>query len=164
MKLVRIRVRIDSPHCLVYQNRQLNGVVLRRRPGKSEVICHSRWGTIKTHPCSKAQSDENRLKFSSPSPVIVTSVKNSWAGRETLNNQSICFMTKNICNNEILMDFAKILLHAQKKKTIDLQYLYMACEMLLYWKYCDVYSKSCDVYLINILWCMLYNLLMYILN
>jgi hypothetical protein len=41
--------------------------------GKTEVPCHRRCCTIKILPCSKAMSAEYRLKFWSPSPVIVTS-------------------------------------------------------------------------------------------
>jgi hypothetical protein len=39
--------------------------------GKTEIPCHSRCGTIKIPPCSKALSAEHRPKFCSPSPAIV---------------------------------------------------------------------------------------------
>jgi hypothetical protein len=60
---VRIRVRIDLPHPLVCHKRRLNGAVLRIRPEKTEVPCHSRCGTIKIPHCSKALSAEYRPKF-----------------------------------------------------------------------------------------------------
>jgi hypothetical protein len=41
--------------------------------GKTEVLCHSRCGTIKIPLCSKALSAEHRPKFCSPSPAVVTS-------------------------------------------------------------------------------------------
>jgi hypothetical protein len=41
--------------------------------GKPEIPCHSRCGTIKIPPCSKALSAEHRSKFCSPSPAMVTS-------------------------------------------------------------------------------------------
>jgi hypothetical protein len=80
---VRIRVRICPPHPLVCRKRRLNGAVLRMRPGKTEVLCHSRCVTIKIPPCSKALSAEDRPKFCSPY------VKYSWVGRKTEHNQSI---------------------------------------------------------------------------
>jgi hypothetical protein len=70
---VRIQVRIDLPHPLVCRKRRLNGAVLQMRPEKTEVPCHSRCGTIKIPPCSKALSAEQRPKFCSPSPAMVTS-------------------------------------------------------------------------------------------
>jgi hypothetical protein len=71
---VRIRVRIDPPHPLVCRKRRLNGAVLRMRPKKTEAPCHSRCGTIKIPPCSKALRAEHRPKFftymeTSPLPV-----------------------------------------------------------------------------------------------
>jgi hypothetical protein len=42
-------------------------------PGKTEVPCHSRCGTIKIPSCSKARSAEHRPKFCIPSPAMVTS-------------------------------------------------------------------------------------------
>jgi hypothetical protein len=39
--------------------------------GKTEVLCHSRCGTIKIPPCSKALSAEHRPKFCSPSHAMV---------------------------------------------------------------------------------------------
>jgi hypothetical protein len=71
---VRIRVRIDPPHPLVCRKRRLNGAVLRMRPEKTEVPCHSRCGTIKIPPCSKALSAEHTPKFCSPSLVMVTTL------------------------------------------------------------------------------------------
>jgi hypothetical protein len=67
---VRIRVSIDSPHPLVCRKRRLQewgGP--SDKTGKTEAPCHSRCGTIKIPPCSKAL----RSKFCSPSPVIVAS-------------------------------------------------------------------------------------------
>jgi hypothetical protein len=52
------------------RKRRLNGAVLRMRPGKTEAPCHSRCGTIKIPPCSKALSAEYRPTFGSPSPAI----------------------------------------------------------------------------------------------
>jgi hypothetical protein len=72
---VRIQVRIDPPHPLVSPKRRLNGGggVPSNETGKTEVPRHSRCGTIKIPPCSKALSAEHRPKFCSPSPAIVTS-------------------------------------------------------------------------------------------
>jgi hypothetical protein len=70
---VRIRVRIDPSHPLVCCKRRLNGAVLRMETGKTEVPCHSRCSTIKIPPCSKALSADNRPKFWSPLPAMVTS-------------------------------------------------------------------------------------------
>jgi hypothetical protein len=41
--------------------------------GKTEVPSHSKCGTIKIPPCSKALIAEHRPKFCSLSPAIVTS-------------------------------------------------------------------------------------------
>jgi hypothetical protein len=48
---VRIRVRIDPPHPLVYRKRRLNGAVLRMRPEEPRSRV-SRCGTIKIPPSS----------------------------------------------------------------------------------------------------------------
>jgi hypothetical protein len=76
---VRIRVRIDPQHPLVCIKRQLKGEVLQMRPEqpRSHVTALSRCGTIKIPPCSKALSTKHRLKFCSPSPVVVTSLHTS---------------------------------------------------------------------------------------
>jgi hypothetical protein len=66
---VRIRVTIDPPHPQVCRK----GAVLRMRPKKNEVPCHSLCGTIKIPPCSKALSAEHRPKFCSHPPAMVTS-------------------------------------------------------------------------------------------
>jgi hypothetical protein len=55
--------------------------------GKTEAPCHSRCGTIKILPCSKVLGDQHRSKFCSGDVSIW--VKNSRAGRKTVNNQSI---------------------------------------------------------------------------
>jgi hypothetical protein len=55
---VRIRARIDSPHPFVCRKRPLNGVVLQMWR-KTYAPCHSRCGTIKIPPCSKALSAEH---------------------------------------------------------------------------------------------------------
>jgi hypothetical protein len=47
--------RIDPPHPLVCRKRRLNWAVLRMR-SKKPVPCHSKCGTIKIPPCSKAPS------------------------------------------------------------------------------------------------------------
>jgi hypothetical protein len=65
---VRIRVRIDPPHPLVYRKRRLMGRTFgwdrkNRGPVSQQVI----------PPCSKALSAEHRPKFCSPSPAMVTS-------------------------------------------------------------------------------------------
>jgi hypothetical protein len=88
--LVWIRDRIDPPHPLACRKRWLNGAVLRIETVKAEAPCHSRCDTINIPPCAKVLSAEHRPKLCSPSPVRVTSalVKNSWAGRKTVNNQS----------------------------------------------------------------------------
>jgi hypothetical protein len=59
---------------------------------KNRGPCHSRCGTIKIPPCSKARSAKHRPKFCSPSPAMVTFSymwEILWAGRKTVNNQSI---------------------------------------------------------------------------
>jgi hypothetical protein len=53
--------------------RVVKGAVLRTRLEKNEVLCHSRCGTIKILPCSKALRAEHRPTFCSLSPVMVTS-------------------------------------------------------------------------------------------
>ena len=68
---VRIRVRIGPPHPLVCRKSEWGGP--SDETGKTEVPCHSRCGTIKIPPCSKALSAEQRHKFCSPSPAMVTS-------------------------------------------------------------------------------------------
>jgi hypothetical protein len=65
---VKIRFRIYPP--LVCRKRRLNPL---DETGKTEVPCHSRCGTIKITPCSKAISAEHRHTFCSPSPAMVTS-------------------------------------------------------------------------------------------
>jgi hypothetical protein len=67
---VRIRVRIGPPHPLACRKRRLNPL---DETGETEVPCHSRCGTIKIPPCSKALSAEHGPKFCSPSPAMVTS-------------------------------------------------------------------------------------------
>jgi hypothetical protein len=61
---VRIQVKIDPPH-------PLGGPL--DETGKTKAPCHSRCGTIKIPPCSKAPSAKHRPKFDSPSPVMLTS-------------------------------------------------------------------------------------------
>jgi hypothetical protein len=88
---VRIRVRIDPPHPLVCRKRRLNG-----RTFRTEVPCHSRCGTIKITPCSKALSAEHRPKFCSPSPAMVTSpYKWNILERDTFNNQALLKLPMN---------------------------------------------------------------------
>jgi hypothetical protein len=70
---VRIRVRIDPQYPLVCRKRRLNGAVLQIRSEKTEAPYHSRCGTIKISPCSKAFSAEHGSKFCSPSPVLAKS-------------------------------------------------------------------------------------------
>jgi hypothetical protein len=65
---VRIRVRIDPPH-----PHATDWGGPSDETGKTEVSCHSRSGTIKIPPCSKALSAEHMPKFCSPSPAMVTS-------------------------------------------------------------------------------------------
>jgi hypothetical protein len=60
---VRIRVRIEAT--------EWGGP--SEETGKTEVPCHSRCGTIKIPPCSKALSAEHGAEFCSPSPAMVTS-------------------------------------------------------------------------------------------
>jgi hypothetical protein len=70
----RIRVRIDAPHthpCVSYEATEWGGPA--DETGKTEAPCHSRCGTIEIPPCSKALIAEQRPKFCSPSPVMVTS-------------------------------------------------------------------------------------------
>jgi hypothetical protein len=42
-------------------------------PGRNEVLCHSKCGTIKIPTCSKALSTKHRPKFCSPSHAMVMS-------------------------------------------------------------------------------------------
>jgi hypothetical protein len=69
---VGIQVTIDPPHPIVCRKR-LDGAGPSDETGKTKAKCHSRFGTRKIHPCSKALSAEDRPKFCSPSPLIVTS-------------------------------------------------------------------------------------------
>jgi hypothetical protein len=57
-----IRVRIGPPHplCVVRGDWMSRSLGWNR---KTEVPCHSRYGTIKIPPCSKALSAEHRPKF-----------------------------------------------------------------------------------------------------
>jgi hypothetical protein len=64
---MRMRVIIGLPYTLVYLKRRL------KETGKTEVLYHSRCGTIKIPLCSKALRVEYRPKFFSPSPAMVTS-------------------------------------------------------------------------------------------
>jgi hypothetical protein len=83
---VKIRVRIDPPHPLVCLKRRLNG----RSFGwdrKNRDPCHSRCGTMKIPPCSKALSAEHRPNTGNGDVSIL--VKNSWAGRKTVTKQFI---------------------------------------------------------------------------
>jgi hypothetical protein len=57
--MLQHRVRIGPPHPLACRKRRLNGAVLR----KTESLCHSRCGTIKIPPCSKALSSSIGLNF-----------------------------------------------------------------------------------------------------
>jgi hypothetical protein len=61
--------------------------------GKTKVPCHSRCGTIKTPHCLKTLSAEHRPKFCSRLHRqwwrLHIYVKNSWAGRKIVYNQSI---------------------------------------------------------------------------
>jgi hypothetical protein len=70
---VRIRVKIGPPHPHACRRRRLIGAVVRMRTEKNQVQCHSRCGTIKIPPSSKALSAKHRPKFHSPSPAKVTS-------------------------------------------------------------------------------------------
>jgi hypothetical protein len=66
IKPVRIRVRIRPQHPLALYE-ELNGTVLQMGSEKTEAPCHSRCGTIKIPPCSKALGVKHRPKFCSPS-------------------------------------------------------------------------------------------------
>jgi hypothetical protein len=70
---VRIRVRIGSSAspCVSLEATEWGGP--SDETGKTEVPCHSRCGTIKIPPCSKALSAKHRPKLCSPSPAMVTS-------------------------------------------------------------------------------------------
>jgi hypothetical protein len=65
--------------------------------GKTEVPCHSRCGTIKIYPCSKALRAEHRPTFCSPSPVIVKSPYNTLSFKRkimfTYIRSPFCHMT-----------------------------------------------------------------------
>jgi hypothetical protein len=68
-----IRVRIDPLHPHACRKWRLNGAFLRMRPEKPKVPCHSRCGTIKIPPSSKALSAEHMPKICSPSLAMITS-------------------------------------------------------------------------------------------
>jgi hypothetical protein len=72
---VKIWVRMDPPHPLVCRTnvRATNWGGPSDETEKNENPCHSRCGTIKIPPCSKALSAERRPKICSPSPAMVTS-------------------------------------------------------------------------------------------
>jgi hypothetical protein len=71
---VRILVRIGPPYPHACRKRRLHDWGgPSDETGKTEVLCHSRCGTIKIPFCSKALSAEHRPKFYSPSPAMVTS-------------------------------------------------------------------------------------------
>jgi hypothetical protein len=77
IRAVRIRVRIIDPsHPLMSRKRRLNGGGPSDKTGKTETPCHSRYGTIKIPPCSKALSADHRPKFFSSSPAMVASPYN----------------------------------------------------------------------------------------
>jgi hypothetical protein len=94
---MRIQVRIGLQHPLVWcktTKRRRNGIAILDEIRKTEVPCHSRCGTIKIPPCSKALSTEHRPKFCSPSLVTVTIILLHNEGKilaqnvKTVNNQS----------------------------------------------------------------------------
>jgi hypothetical protein len=60
---VRIRVRLDLPHPHVCRKTQLVGGGPSDETGETEALCHSRCGTMKIPPCSKALSAEHRPNF-----------------------------------------------------------------------------------------------------
>jgi hypothetical protein len=86
---VRIRVRIGPPHPLVCRKRRLNGAILRVWPDKTEVPCHCKSDTMRIPPCSKALSIGLNFAALHWQWWRLHIVKNSWAGRKTVNNQSI---------------------------------------------------------------------------
>jgi hypothetical protein len=92
---VMIQIRIDHPHLHVCCMRKLNGAVLWMRPTKNEVPYRSRFGTIKIPPCSKALRYEHRLNFAALRQQLgrLHINENSWAGRKTVNNESILALT-----------------------------------------------------------------------
>jgi hypothetical protein len=65
---VRIQVRIGPPNPLVCLKRRLRHP--SDKTGKTEVLCHSRCGTIKITPCSKVLRAEHIYSLS---PAMVTS-------------------------------------------------------------------------------------------
>jgi hypothetical protein len=91
---VKIRVRIDSPHPIVCRKRQLNGGGPSDETGKTEVPCHSRCGTIKFPPCSKAMNIEHtcRPKFCSPSQVKPVSQIQQFHLRLGYDALTACFL------------------------------------------------------------------------
>jgi hypothetical protein len=84
---------------------------------KTKVPCHSRCGTIKIPPCSKAMSTEHRPKFCSPS------MKYSWAGRKTLNNEC----RKYTCRYYNAADSVKTVYSALLKS----QLFWLRCRLIL---------------------------------
>jgi hypothetical protein len=64
---VGIQVRIGPPH--LPEATEWGGP--SDETGKTEVPCHSRCGTIKILPCSRALRAEHRPKFCSLSPAMV---------------------------------------------------------------------------------------------
>jgi hypothetical protein len=61
----------STPFCVMYEATEWGS--LSDETGKTEAPCHSRCGTIKVPPYSKAMGDEHRTKICSSSPVIVMS-------------------------------------------------------------------------------------------
>jgi hypothetical protein len=105
---LRFRVGISPQHLSAYCENTLNDLCYYRSSAspcvswkttvwggpsdetwKPEDLCHSRCGTIKNPPCSKALSAEHKPQLGNPSPAMVPSPKNSRAGRDIVNNQSI---------------------------------------------------------------------------
>jgi hypothetical protein len=90
--------------------------------GKSEAPCHSRRGTIKIPPCSKALNAEHRPKFCSPSALMVTLVKYSWAGRKTMIRRHSgrydpkCFLGLSTFLLESLLDIVLFIIFFPPKK------------------------------------------------
>jgi hypothetical protein len=84
---------IRMSHSLVCRKRRLIPLYETR---KTEMPCHSRCGTIKNAPCSKALSAEHRPKFWNPSPVTVTS-PHMWNIFEPDVKQWIINQSINIC-------------------------------------------------------------------
>jgi hypothetical protein len=89
-QVVNSRPTLDQLYVVLHPAQEAKWGGPSNETGKTEAPCHGKYGTINIPPCSKTPSAEHRLKFCSPSPVMVTSPYK--AERKTANNQSSDFL------------------------------------------------------------------------